>query len=135
MTTQASRAITVSIDSPADRIYAYVRDGENFPEWLDSFVRSVTRTAAGWVLETADGDMGWRFVAANEFGVLDHYVTLPSGDVILNPMRVVPNGAGSEVMFTLFQRPGVSNDEFAADAGMVERDINRLKSILEADES
>jgi hypothetical protein len=33
---------------------------------------------------------------------LDHDVTLPSGETLSNPMRVVPNGTGSEVVFTLF---------------------------------
>lgn len=135
MTLQRSRVITVSIDHSADRVYAYIRDGANFSDWLSSFVRSATRNGDGWLLDTADGPMGWRFVPDNDFGVLDHYVTLPNGDVILNPMRVVSNGAGSEVLFTLFQRPGVSDEEFAADAVMVERDLNKLKSVLEAEAS
>lgn len=34
-------------------------------------------------------------------GLLDHDVELESGMVVHNPMRVVPNGEGSEFMFTL----------------------------------
>lgn len=72
-----------------------------------------------------------KFVGRNDFGVLDHTVTVKPGIEILNPMRVVPNGSGSEIIFTLFQSPGVSNEAFAKDAGMVEGDLRTLKTVLE----
>ena len=46
-------------------------------------------------------------------------------------MRVVPNGSGSEVIFTLFKTPEMSDKQFAEDAGLVERDLRTLKSVLE----
>ena len=48
-------------------------------------------------------------------------------------MRVVPNGAGSEVTFTLLRLPEMSDQKFAEDAGMVQRDLRTLKSVLEKD--
>jgi hypothetical protein len=63
--------------------------------------------------------------------VLDHDVTLPSGEVVYNPMRVIPDGHGCEVVFTLRRRPGMSDEEFSADAGAVAADLARLKRILE----
>lgn len=73
-----------------------------------------------------------RFLPATEFGVLDQLVTLPEGQSILNPMRVVANGEGSEVMFTLFQLPEMSDEQFAKDSQMVEVDLRTLKSVMEA---
>lgn len=46
-------------------------------------------------------------------------------------MRVVANGEGSELMFTLFQLPGMSDEQFGQDAGMVETDLRTLKVVLE----
>jgi len=46
-------------------------------------------------------------------------------------MRVVANGEGSEVMFTLFQLPGMSGEQFIQDASMVEADLLTLKTVLE----
>jgi hypothetical protein len=37
----------------------------------------------------------------NDFGVLDHVVALPSGESVYNPLRVIPDGEASEVVFTL----------------------------------
>ena len=48
-----------------------------------------------------------------------------------DPMRVLPNGDGSEFVFTLFRRPGMSPAEFAEDRTAVERDLRTLKGLLE----
>lgn len=74
-----------------------------------------------------------KFVEQNKFGVLDHFVIPRRGLEILNPMRVVPNGSGSEVMFTLFQLPDMPDEKFVTDAGWVERDLMMLKKVLEAE--
>jgi hypothetical protein len=93
----------------------------------------VRKTPQGWILDTADGPLGFRFVADNDFGVLDHIVTLAPGVDILNPMRVVANGEGSEVSFTLFELPGMTAKKLAEDATLVERDLRALKRVLEAE--
>jgi hypothetical protein len=126
-----SKVLTVSINSPADRVYAFISNAENMPKWMTSFVRSVKKVGAGWVVDTANGQMEFVFVPHNRFGVLDHWVLLPSGAEVLNPMRVVPNGEGSEVMLTLFQLPEMSDEKFVEDAGMVERDLRTLKTVLD----
>ena len=59
-------------------------------------------------------------------------VTLPDGQTFNNPMRVVPNGAGSLVTFTLFRQEGMSDADFARDVGMVESDLQALKRVLGA---
>lgn len=66
-------------------------------------------------------------------GVLDHLVTLGSGEVVPVYMRVIPNADGSEVLFTLFRLPSMSADVFERDAESVTRDLQRLKAILERD--
>jgi hypothetical protein len=97
-----------------------------------SFCKSVRKIGDDWQMETPSGWMGIRFVRANEFGVLDHVVTLPDGQSFLNPMRVVANGDGSEVLFTFFQPPDMSDEQFAEDAAMIEADLQSLKTVLEA---
>ena len=127
-----SRTITCSINRPSSEVYKFASNPENLPQWVKSFCLSVTKTGLDWFMETPTDVVGIRFIPANEFGVLDHVVTLPDGQSILNPMRVVANGDGSEVMFTLFQISGMSDEQFANDSGMVEADLLTLKSVLES---
>jgi hypothetical protein len=71
------------------------------------------------------------FAEKNELGVLDHDVTLESGAKFYNPMRVFPNDDGSELVFTLYRQPDVADQEFAEDTELIEKDLNRLKTLLE----
>jgi hypothetical protein len=91
----------------------------------------VRRQAGAWVVEGPLGEVGFKFVLRNSWGVLDHVITLPNGQEIFNPMRVVANGPGSEVLFTLFQPEEMSDLQFVEDLSTVERDLRRLKQILE----
>jgi hypothetical protein len=72
-----------------------------------------------------------KFAEKNKFGVLDHDVTLRSGVKVYNPIRVFRNNDSSELVFTLYRRPEVSDQEFAEDAKVVEKDLAKLKGLLE----
>ena len=71
-----------------------------------------------------------RFTERNAFGVMDHRVDLGTGPEIHVPMRVVPDGGGAEVLVTLFRRPGMSDEAFAADAAWMQRDLLALRALL-----
>ena len=46
-------------------------------------------------------------------------------------LRVLRNDAGSEVVFTLFRRDGVTDAEFAEDAAAIEADLETLRAVME----
>jgi hypothetical protein len=126
-----SRHISEWIGRPADEVYAYASDPANLPRWAPGLGSSVENSDGRWFVQTSMGRAGFAFVPRNEYGVLDHDVTLPSGEVVYNPMRVIPDGHACEVVFTLRRRPGMSDAEFSADAGAVAADLARLKRNLE----
>ena len=130
-----SRTITCSINKPPATVFEFASNPENLPKWVLSFCMSVRKSGDEWQMETPTGWVGIRFVAVNDYGVLNHVVTLPDGQSILNPVRVVANDIGSEVMFTLFQLPGMSDEQFAKDAGMVKADLQTLKAVLEGSQA
>lgn len=126
-----ARTLTISIACPPDDVWAFVADAANLPRWATASFHSVRRDGDHWVLDTPDGEVTLRFVEPNPFGVLDQVVTLPSGLAIHVPMRVVPNGDGSEVIFTVLREPGVGAEAFARDVASVEHDLRSLKAALE----
>jgi hypothetical protein len=129
-----SRFLSESIKRPAAEVYEYAADPSNLPNWAPGLGTSVENVDGQWFVDTSDGRVGLAFAQRNELGVLDHEVTLPSGDVIYNPMRVVPDGDCCEVVFHLRRLPGMSDEEFARDAGLVQADLTRLKQVLEGSE-
>jgi hypothetical protein len=58
-------------------------------------------------------------------------VKTSTGIELFIPMRVVKNGDGTEVVFTLFQTPELSDVQFDDDAKLVEQDLFSLKNIME----
>ena len=134
MQTQANtypvRNINISIDRPAAEVYQFAGNPENFPKWV-KFVKSISRQGDTWVAETELGTLKIKFTPKNDFGIIDHDVTLPNGETVTNPMRVLRNNKGSEFIFTLFRMPGRTDQEYEADAKAVTADLQQLKKILE----
>ncbi|WP_458042840.1 MULTISPECIES: SRPBCC family protein [Bacteria] len=121
-----SHHVSRVINAPAEVVYAYALKVENLPAWAAGLAQSdVTRDGDDLVVASPMGPVRVRFVERNPFGVLDHDVTLPSGTVVTNPLRVVAHPEGSEVIFTVRQIE-LTDDEFARDIRMVEADLDRL---------
>ena len=129
--TLESRTLGATIACPPRKVYEFVSNPENLPRWAAGLCKSVRKSDSGWIADTPQGPMQIRFAEKNDLGMLDHYVTPAQGVEVYVPMRVVPNGSGSEVIFTLFKTPKMSDKQFAEDVGMVQRDLKTLKSVLE----
>ena len=129
---QPARTLSLSIDAPFQKAYDYISDAANLPKWAPGFFLSMRFVDGKWIAETTIGPIGFRFAERNPFGVLDHYVTVESGPETANPMRLLPNGTGCELLFTLFRAPEMSETQFSEDAETVLKDLRNLKSILES---
>jgi hypothetical protein len=123
--------LAVAIARPAAEAYDYLSAPENFPKWASGLAASLRKVGDEWVADTPEGRAVVRFSERNAYGVLDHSVTLPRGVTVYVPLRVVPKDEGCELVLTLFRRPGMSNESFAADAEWVMRDLGTAKRILE----
>lgn len=127
------RHISIHIARPPAEVYGFVVDPKNLPRWAAGLARSdLKKVGEDWVADAPFGKVRVRFAPRNPFGVLDHDVTLESGVTVHNPMRVVPNGEGSEFVFMLFRQPGMDDGQFEADRAAVEKDLATLKAILES---
>jgi hypothetical protein len=122
--------ITVSINRSADEVYQFASNPENFPKWV-AFVKSMSNQGDVWLGKTDLGDIKIKWPPANDFGIMDHQVTLPTGETVNNPMRVIPNNKGCEFIFTIFWMPNRTEKQFTEDAEAVTRDLKKLKEIME----
>jgi Polyketide cyclase / dehydrase and lipid transport len=129
--TSEARTVSVTISRPPRTVYDYVADPATLPLW--AFFESIVPAGDGrWTVTGPGGETSTvSFAGPNEFGVLDQDVEVAPGDIVHVPLRVVPNGAGSEVLFTSFRRPEYSDADFDADVATVRADLARLKELLE----
>ena len=126
-----SRQVSITIGLPPDKVYDFVSNPQNLPSWAGGLSGSIENVNGEWVAESPMGRVKIKFVDKNMFGVLDHDVTLPSGETFYNPMRVVSNGNGSELIFTLYQRPGMSETDFKNDEEQIKKDLEKLRTLVE----
>jgi hypothetical protein len=127
-----NRTLSVEIPVPAPQVYACVRDPAQLPLWAAGICKSIEVRDGVWFVDTGTelGTVKMAFCADNEFGILDHTVTLPDGTTMLNPMRVIANGEGSELMFTVFQTAGMSDEQYLRDIQAVTRDLHAIRDLL-----
>lgn len=133
MSTSETCTISVTIERPWREVYEFASVPLNFQRWASGLGGSLQNAGDHWTAQGPDGPVRIRFSEPNDFGVLDHWVT-PEGaeTAIYIPLRVIANGTGAEVSLTLFRSAGRTDDELAADADWVRRDLDALKSLLEA---
>ena len=131
--TGESRHLSIVIERPAAVVYDFAVDPMNLPRWAAGLAgTSIEHVDGRWLADSPMGRVEVDFVERNEFGVLDHTVTLPSGERVYNPLRVIPADEDSEVVFTLRRQPGMTDRQFDEDAEAVRTDLATLKRVLES---
>lgn len=126
-----SRHVSRVISVLPELVYEFASDPENLPKWAAGLAKAeVLREGEVLLVDSPMGKVTVKFVPRNEYGVIDHDVTLPSGTTVTNPVRVLAHPEGSEIVFTIRQIE-LTDDEFDRDLAMVEGDLDRLKQLME----
>lgn len=130
-----SMYIHTTIRKPFSHVYGFLAKPENFTLWASGLATGEFRKMENglWFAQTPMGEMHIRFTPVNEFGILDHWVIPPEGEEMYNPMRVIHNAEGCDVVFTLFQRDDMTESDMQRDHAWVMKDLAQLKMVLERD--
>lgn len=131
--TRLSQTLSVTINRPADEVYAYMANIQHLADWAAGLCESVIRNTGAntWLIHTPTGEASVRFVEQNKFRIVDHYVKQGQDPEVYIPIRVLENEQGSEVIFTLFRLPGMK-ERFEKDRQAVQKDLDTLKKLIEA---
>ncbi|GAA0908955.1 SRPBCC family protein [Virgisporangium aurantiacum] len=127
-----SRHLSAHIDRPAREVYDYASNPANLPTWAPGLCTAIEHVDGQWVAESPMGRIVIVVAPPNEFGVIDHDVTVESGETFHNPMRVIPDRTGCEIVFSVRRQPGMSDEEFERDTTAVQADLVALKGLLES---
>lgn len=136
MATIQTRTLTVTIDAPFEAVVKDLADPLAQTEWATEFF-------AGPGIEGADGtvvaqvpmmggEVVFRVEAVEEHGILDLYLAptgAPFGPPL--PVRVVRNGDGVDVLWTLSRMPGVPDEGWQQGIASMERELQDLRRRFE----
>jgi hypothetical protein len=126
-----AQVVTEPIAASADVVYAFARQMENLPQWASGLATGIERRGDAWFSQSPMGEVQITMAPVNQFGVLDHDVTLPDGTTVHNAFRVTPAGSGSVLSFVALRLPGVSQEAFDRDIAHIRKDLKALRRLLE----
>ena len=129
--TPDTRIVSQPVAAPAAAVYDFACRMENLPRWAAGLAANVRQEGGDWFTDTPGGRIRIAMAPRNEFGVLDHDVTMPDGVTTHNAMRVTPVGDGSLLAFVVLRMPGASDAAFAGDCALVAKDLKTLGTLVE----
>ena len=123
----------ISINAAPEKVLAFLSDPQNLPRWAVGFAKAVRKENGRWWVTTGSGDVAVRVESKPNSGVVDFFMSPEPGVEALAGSRVVPNGAGSEYVFTQFQAPGMPDDVFEKNVKALEHELTVLRALLEVE--
>ncbi len=133
MTTLETATVTVTIDAPLETVSADIADPSSHLEWATEFFSGSAEDKGDgtWQMNVArmGGPVLMRIDGDTALGVIDMYlapVGAPFGAPL--PVRVIPNGGGSDVLFTLTRFPDQTDQEWNEGLRSMKRELGNLKT-------
>ena len=120
--------VTATFSASQDKVFAYLADIDNLPEWATEFARELKLVDGRHKVVNGLGEFFFQIRADRESGVID-MLAGPSEDTLLCfPTRVVATPAGgSAFTFTMFQAPGQPDQQFETQHASLLREFENLE--------
>lgn len=133
MATLETTTLATTINAPFELVTADLADPTTHPVWATEFFAAPAIEAGDGTFRTVVPRMGGpvrlRIEAHEPSGIIDLYLA-PEGAEFGPPLpvRVVPNGDGVDVLFTLARFPGVGDEEWREGLESMTRELQQLKA-------
>jgi hypothetical protein len=134
--TLQTQVVKVTIDKPVDEVTRYVADPLSAHEWATEFFAGPLEHAQGGdfvaTVPVMGGEVRYRQEVDLAKGVIDVYLA-PKGREFGPPLpvRVVPNGGGADVLWTLARFPRTPDEAWQGGLESMARELEQLKQVLE----
>ena len=122
---------SIMINVAPAKLFDFLANPENLSRWAGSLCQSVRKEGDQWMIESKMGELKLRLVSNKEFGVIDYHIIPPLPMKFVAYSRIVPNGQGSEFIFTQFQLPLLPGSFFEKQKESLKKELVTLKDIME----
>jgi hypothetical protein len=123
-----SHTVTTVLPAPPDRVFAYLSDIENLPDWATEFARELKVVEGRHKVVNGLGEFFFEIHADADTGVIDMLAGPDEEQLALFPTRVVPIGEDrSAFTFTMFQWPGQPDDLFESQYASLQREFANIE--------
>ena len=124
-----SHTRSISIAAAPSDVLAFLADPHNLPRWAPAFARSVSERDGQLRVDTGQGELPISVSVSRERGTVDLLsATEPRVGAF---SRVLPNGDGSEYLFTLFFAPDADDTAVEAQMAVVDQELEAVRALCE----
>jgi hypothetical protein len=126
-----TRTVTAILDASKDRVFRYLSQIENLPQWATEFARELRYEDGKVKVVNGLGEFYFSIDADPRTGVIDMYAGPTEEELSLFPTRVVelPEGR-SAYSFTMFQTPGMPDELFDSQYQALLREFDNIRREL-----
>ena len=125
--------VTTVLNAPAERVFAYLAEIENLPDWATEFARELRRDGDDYKVVNGLGEFYFRIDADPETGVIDMYAGPSKTEMAVFPTRVVRLADGrSAYTFLMFQGPDMPTELFESQHASLQREFANIERTFAA---
>jgi hypothetical protein len=126
-----SETVTTVLPATRQRVFEYMSDIRNLPEWATEFARELREEDGEYRVVNGLGEFVFEIRADERTGVIDMYSGPTRDELAVFPTRVVelPDGRTS-YSFTMFQAPGMPDELFESQHASLRREFENIEAIL-----
>jgi hypothetical protein len=124
---------SIAIAAPPEKVFAYLADGGNWPQWALHNIKSAKQRSAGvWDIQTPRGAGSLTLKFDQRTGILDHTFADADATTWTVPGRLIPSDGGSLVIMTFLKPAAMSESEFATGMAQLDEELAILRGKIEA---
>ena len=123
---------TITIRAAYDEVFNYIANPERLPEWSPEFAPVMRRDGERWLIVRGTREVELKVATNAQWGLIDFHTEMVPGVPSVAYSRVVPNGLGSEYIFTQFQGASQPDEAFLQQRKGMRHELITLKGLLEA---
>ena len=126
-----SETVTTVLPVSRERVFEYMSDIRNLPEWATEFARELREEDGEYRVVNNLGEFVFEIRADERTGVIDMYAGPSREQLAVFPTRAVrlPDGRTS-YSFTMFQGPGMPDELFESQHASLKREFENIEAIL-----
>jgi Polyketide cyclase / dehydrase and lipid transport len=127
---KSSQTRSIAIAAPPAAVLSLLADGARLPDWAPRFAREARAEGDHWVIDSGGVELRVRIRSSVELGTVDILDAAKGKPRAFG--RVIPNGEGSEFLFTLLFDPGINPEVVEGQMGVVEKELEAVRDLTEA---
>ena len=126
--------VTAVLDAPERKVFDYLADIGNLPEWATEFAREVRREGEDYKVVNGLGEFYFEIHADRSSGVIDMYAGPSKEAMAVFPTRTIslPDGR-TAFSFTMFQAPDMPDELFESRRESLNREFANIEQRFSAE--